>query len=52
LLRLETVYKPYSFWVNMAEALYQSLILFFLAYGKNVIRIQVSFGSGSTDPLY
>jgi hypothetical protein len=34
LCRLETVYRPYSFWVNMAEALYQSLILFFLAYGR------------------
>jgi hypothetical protein len=35
--RLETVYKPYSFWINMAEALYQSLILFFLSYGRNTL---------------
>ena len=27
------MYKPYSFWINMAEAVYQSLVLFFLAYG-------------------
>jgi len=31
--RLSTVYKPYSFWINMAEAVYQSLVLFFIAYG-------------------
>ncbi len=31
--RLGLVYKPYSFWVNMADALYQSLVLFFAAFG-------------------
>ena len=32
--RLSTVYKPHSFWVNMADALYQSLVVFFVAFGK------------------
>lgn len=27
------VYKPYSFWLNMLDALYQSLVLFFISYG-------------------
>jgi len=31
--RLSTVYKPHSFWVNMADALYQSLVVFYVAYG-------------------
>jgi len=31
--RLSTVYKPYSFWINMADALYQSLVVFFVAFG-------------------
>merc|ERR1719209_1696516 len=31
--RLSTVYKPHSFWVNMADALYQSLVVFFVAFG-------------------
>jgi len=31
--RLSTVYKPHSFWVNMADALYQSLVVFYAAYG-------------------
>jgi len=32
--RLSTAYKPHSFWVNMADALYQSLVVFFLAFGS------------------
>jgi len=31
--RLSTVYKPHSFWINMGDALYQSLVVFFVAYG-------------------
>merc|ERR1719228_886179 len=31
--RLSTVYKPHSFWVNMADALYQSLVVFYVAFG-------------------
>merc|ERR1719481_673905 len=31
--RLSTVYKPHSFWVNMADALYQSLVVFYVSYG-------------------
>jgi hypothetical protein len=31
--RLSQVYKPYSFWTNMADAVYQSLVIFFVAYG-------------------
>merc|ERR1719397_585818 len=31
--RLDTVYRPWSFWAEMADALYQSLVVFFLAYG-------------------
>jgi phospholipid-translocating ATPase len=31
--RLSTVYKPHSFWINMADALYQSLVVFFVAFG-------------------
>ncbi|KAF0293172.1 putative phospholipid-transporting ATPase VA [Amphibalanus amphitrite] len=29
--RLSQVYKPHSFWVNMADALYQSIVIFFFA---------------------
>jgi len=32
--RLSTVYKPHSFWVNMADALYQSIVVYFLALGS------------------
>merc|ERR1719481_2295894 len=31
--RMSTAYKPYSFWINMGDALYQSLVVFFVAYG-------------------
>lgn len=31
--RLGLVYKPHSFWLNMADALYQSVVIFFLAAG-------------------
>jgi len=34
--RLSTVYKPYSFWINMAEALYQSICLYFIAHGTYI----------------
>merc|ERR1712156_332690 len=27
------VYKPYSFWLNMLDALYQSMVIFFVSYG-------------------
>ncbi|CAB4062626.1 E7.6.2.1 [Lepeophtheirus salmonis] len=31
--RLGQIYKPYSFWISMADALYQSIVIFFTAYG-------------------
>eukprot|EP00096_Caligus_rogercresseyi_P015122 TRINITY_DN7568_c0_g1_i2.p1 TRINITY_DN7568_c0_g1~~TRINITY_DN7568_c0_g1_i2.p1 ORF type:complete len:1578 (-),score=493.90 TRINITY_DN7568_c0_g1_i2:292-5025(-) len=31
--RLGQIYKPYSFWISMADALYQSIIIFFTAFG-------------------
>ena len=31
--RLGQVYKSYSFWLNMFDAMYQSLVIFFLAVG-------------------
>ena len=31
--RLSQVYKPYSFWLNMVDAMYQSLVIFYVAYG-------------------
>ena len=31
--RLGKVYKPYSFWINMTDALYQSLVIFFVSFG-------------------
>ena len=31
--RLGQIYRSYSFWLNMADALYQSLIIFFFAVG-------------------
>ena len=31
--RLGQVYKSYSFWLNMADALYQSIVIFFVAIG-------------------
>lgn len=38
--RLGTTYRPYSFWVNMLDSVYQSLVIFFVAQaayaGSNV----------------
>ena len=31
--RESRVYKPYSFWLNMLDAFYQSLIIFFISFG-------------------
>ena len=31
--RKSRVYKPYSFWLNMLDAFYQSLIIFFISFG-------------------
>jgi hypothetical protein len=31
--RLGLVYKPHSFWITMADALYQSIVIFFLTEG-------------------
>ena len=30
-----TLYRGWSFWVNIVEALYVSLVVFFLAFGKD-----------------
>lgn len=35
--RLGRVYKPHSFWVTMADCLYQSLIVFFVARGVSAL---------------
>ncbi|XP_066603697.1 phospholipid-transporting ATPase VD [Prorops nasuta] len=40
--RLGLVYKPHSFWITMADALYQSIIIFFIAeaaYHDSVVDI-------------
>lgn len=40
--RLASVYKPHSFWITMADALYQSIIVFFVneaAYYDSVVDI-------------
>lgn len=31
--RLGLVYKPHSFWITMADSLYQSIVIFFLTEG-------------------
>ncbi len=31
--RLSRVYRHSSFWVNLADAIYQSLVIFFTAFG-------------------
>lgn len=31
--RMQSIHQPHIFWVNMLDALYQSVIIFFLAYG-------------------
>ena len=31
--RLSTAYKPYSFWINMLDAIFQSLAVFFISLG-------------------
>jgi len=31
--RKSRVYKPYSFWLNMLDAFYQSLVIFFISFG-------------------
>ena len=33
-----TLYKPWSFWISIAEAFYTSLVIFFLAFGKVFIN--------------
>ena len=30
-----TLYRNWSFWVNILEALYVSLVVFFIAFGKS-----------------
>jgi phospholipid-translocating ATPase len=34
--RLGLVYKPHSFWITMADSLYQSIVIFFLTEGVSV----------------
>jgi len=31
--RLQKVHQPHSFWLNMLDSLYQSVVIFFMAYG-------------------
>jgi len=31
--RLQKVHQAHSFWLNMLDALYQSVVIFFMAYG-------------------
>ena len=33
-----TLYRGWSFWVNIVEALYVSLVVFFLAFGKDILH--------------
>lgn len=45
--RLGLVYKPHSFWITMADALYQSIVIFFIsqaAYADTDVGIW-SFGT-------
>ena len=38
-----TLYRGWSFWVNIVEALYVSLVVFFLAFGKDVTFSSFTF---------
>ena len=37
--RLGLVYKPHSFWITMADSLYQSIVIFFLAEGVSFLLL-------------
>ena len=38
-----TLYRGWSFWVNIVEALYVSLVVFFLAFGKDITLSSFTF---------
>ena len=38
--RLALVYQPHSFWITMADALYQSIIIFFLSEAVSYIFLK------------
>lgn len=37
--RLGLVYKPHSFWITMADSLYQSIVIFFLTEGVSFLLL-------------
>jgi hypothetical protein len=37
--RLGLVYKPHSFWITMADSLYQSIVIFFLTEGVSCLLL-------------
>jgi len=37
--RLGLVYKPHSFWITMADSLYQSIVIFFLSEGVSFLLL-------------
>lgn len=41
--RLASVYKPHSFWITMADALYQSIIVFFVNEAVSFIIIMIIY---------
>lgn len=36
--RLGLVYQPHSFWITMADSLYQSIVIFFITLGVSIIH--------------
>jgi len=41
--RLGLVYKPHSFWITMADSLYQSIVIFFLTEGVSFLLLLLFF---------
>lgn len=40
--RLGLVYQPHSFWITMADALYQSIVIFFITEAVSVSNLSQS----------
>ena len=43
--RLASVYQPHSFWVTMADAVYQSIVIFFLTEAVSTLKCYFYFKS-------
>jgi hypothetical protein len=43
--RLSLVYKSYSFWINMADALYQSIVIYFVSLAVSNISLPALYYS-------